>query len=84
MHSLSAVLRWLASVARLLRLEWAFSCCSYTAPVAHNIDRNIVQAAKIVPASADSPVDTNNSSVGHSHTRIVLLPLSPVELDDSH
>lgn len=77
-HSQSGVPRWLASVARLPHPEWASSCCSYIEPVAHNIDRNIEQAARIVPASAGSPVDTNNSSVGHNHTRIVPLPLSPV------
>lgn len=77
-HSLSGVPRWLALVARLPRLEQASSCCSYIEPVAHNIDRNIEQAAKTVPASADSPVDTNNSSVGRNRTGIVPLLLSPV------
>lgn len=72
----------LASVARLPHLERASSCCSCIELVAHNIDRSIEQVARIVPASADSPVDTNNSSVDHNHTRIVPLLPSPVELDD--
>lgn len=76
-HSLSGVPRWLASVARHPRLERAFSCYSYIEPVARNIDRSIEQAARTVPASADSPVDTSNSSVGRNHMHIVPLPLSP-------
>lgn len=77
-HSPSAVPRWLASVARPPRLVRASSCCSYIEPVARNIDRSIERAARTVPAFADSPVDTNNPSVGRSRTRIVPLPLSPV------
>lgn len=77
-HLVLGVLQWLASVAKLLHLEWASSCCSYIELVVHNIDHSIEQVAKIVPASVDSPVDTSNSSVDHNHTGIVPLPLSPV------
>lgn len=78
MHLLLGVRRWLASVARLLLQERAFSCCSYIEPVARNIDRNIVRAVKTVLASADNSADTNSPSADRNRTRIVLLPQSPV------
>lgn len=77
-HSLSGVRRWLAQAARHPRSVQASSCCSYIVPVARNIDRNIGQAAGTVLASADSPEDTNNPSVGHIRMRTALLRLSPV------
>lgn len=78
MHSLSVVQQWLVVVARPPRLEWASSCCSYTVPAVRNIDYNIEQAARTVPAFADIPVDTNNPFVGHIRTHTVLLLLLPV------